>query len=151
MSQGVYPGDPVGHSLILDAVASLAVVFHHLSGATSALLVYLVEDCVVGAGDANGILLDEPHNGVRVKEVAQEVEEVGERIGPHRFQDYIHRYGADSSRWLRLRLRLGRRVFHVSAGGFVVTASVLLADNLVVGIDIRREAVLTATGWTGQA
>ena len=41
------------------------------------MLVYLIKDRVAGAGDADGILLDEPHNGVRVKEVAQEVEEVG--------------------------------------------------------------------------
>ena len=73
----MYPGDSIRHSLVFDAVASLAVVFHHLSGAASALLVYLIKDRVAGAGDADGILLDEPHNGVRVKEVAQEVEEVG--------------------------------------------------------------------------
>lgn len=40
------------------------------------MLVYLIEDRIAGTGDADGVLLDEPHNGVRVKEVAQEVEEV---------------------------------------------------------------------------
>lgn len=33
----------------------------------------------------------------------------------------------------------------------MVAATVLLTDNLFVGVDVRREAVLTTTGWTGQA
>lgn len=111
LKQGVYPGDPIRHSLVLDAVASLAVVFHHLSGSTSALLVNLIEDRIAGAGDTDGILLDKPHNGVRVKEVAQEEEEVGEGIGSHRFQDYFHRYSSDSSRWFRLRFRARNNPF----------------------------------------
>lgn len=56
LEQGVYPGDSIRHSLVFDAVASLAVVFHHLSGAAAALLVYLIEDRIAGRGFSIGLL-----------------------------------------------------------------------------------------------
>lgn len=175
LQQGMHPGDGSRHVGVFDAVASLAVILHHLAGAAAALHINLIEDRVAGAGDADGVLLDEPHYGFHVKDFAQEVEEVAEGVGPNRFQDNIHRDGTDATLGFRLRLwvrnnpflgrfatalvlgpgltpfALRRRVFHVSTGRFVVAASILLADNLVVGIDVRREAVLTATSGAGQA
>ena len=46
---------------------------------------------------------------------------------------------------------LGRRVFHISAGTLVVAAPVLLADYLVIGIDVGGEAVLAPAIGAGQA
>lgn len=42
-------------------------------------------------------------------------------------------------------------VLDVAAGGFVVTASVLLADNLFVSINVGREAMWLSTAGTGEA
>lgn len=83
--------DFVWSGFVLDAVTSLAVVLHRLAGAAAALHIDLIEDRVAGAGDADCIFFDEPHNGAHIKEVAQEVKEIGERVGPNRFHDNIHR------------------------------------------------------------
>ena len=175
LQQGMHPGDGSRYVGVFDAVARLAVILHHLAGEAAALHINLTEDRVAGAGDPDGVLLDETHNGVHIKDFAQEVEEVAEGVGPNRFQDNIHRDGTDATLGFRLRLwarnnpflgrfatalvlgpgltpfALRRRVFHVSTGRFVVAASILLANYLVVVVHIGSEAVWFAAVRAGEA
>ena len=74
--QGMHPGDAAFGVLVLDAVAALGVVFHDLAGPASALDVNLVEDDGFLTRDPDAVFLDEGGNRYRVKEGAEESDEI---------------------------------------------------------------------------
>lgn len=178
--QGVYPGDSAFGVLVLDAVAGLGVVFHHLAGAYAALDVNLVEDDGSVTGDAEAVFIDQAFEDNGVKEGG---EEAGEVAMDGRAQALCHdlgRYGVHLVHlstgvygWTgvdaaleplrgfapvfarRTGLRMVPEVFPgrvvVVAGGFVVASANGLVQEFSFGIDVAGEGVLCAAVWAGVA
>ncbi len=72
----MHPGDTPRHVRIFDAVASLRVVHHDLTGAASALDVYLEEDGGPGLGDADTVVADEALQDNGIQEGTEEGDKV---------------------------------------------------------------------------
>ena len=172
----MHPVDRILGCRIFDAVAGFAVVLHDLAPTDAAFDVNLVEDDIAVSCDAEQVFSNEMEDGVGFKERGEEKQEVGERVGAYS-PDYnvarkcvdrsfaslrmTHRFGLD---WLCLAcdpvavfgvgiapVGLGRRVFDVSAGGFVVASAVLFTGGTVVFVYIRGEAMLASALGTGPA
>lgn len=77
LHQGVNPVDASGFVFVLDAVAGLRIIEHHLASAAAALDVQLEEDDGSGTGGPELVLIDEAFNDERVKDGVQEADELG--------------------------------------------------------------------------
>ena len=77
LHHGVNPVDAAWLALILDSVASLGVVHHHLAGAAPSFGVNLEEDYGTAVSDTEPVVIDEALHYERVEDCVQELHEVG--------------------------------------------------------------------------
>ena len=91
--EGMYPGDSAFGVLVLDAVAGLRVVFHDFASTDAALGVNLVEDDGFLTRDPDAVFLDEGGNRYRVKEGAEEGDEIRVEGGADAPGNNVVRYG----------------------------------------------------------
>ena len=172
--QGMHPGDAAFGVLVLDAVAGLGIVFHDLAGAASALDVNLVEDDGFLTRDPDAVFLDEGGNRYRVKEGAEEGDEIGveggaDAPGNNVVRDGVHFvHSVDGwTGWtlvdgfvqplrslapvfgvgsgLRMVLEVLARGVMVVAAGFMVASAHGLVERIAVVVDVEGEAALPAT------
>ena len=178
--QGVYPGDAAFGVLVLDPVAGLGVVFHHLAGAYAALDVNLVEDDGTVTGDAEAVFIDQAFENDGVEDGGEEAGEVAMDGGAQALCHDLGRYGvhlvhlstgvygwtgvdaALEPLWglapvfaRRTGLRVVPEVFPgrvvVVAGGFVVASANGLVQEFSFGVDVAGEGVLCAAVGAGVA
>ena len=151
-----------GDAGVFDAVAGDGVVLDDLAGADAALEVYLVEDGGAVPGDSQPVAVHEHLDGVGVEDAIEERKEVADRIqadGPSNevFREEVR------GRWnavpffaepggclppvfilrtgLRMLLEVLRGSKVVAAAGLVVASAYGLVNEVVVIVDIGREAV----------
>lgn len=74
---GVNTVDATGFAFVLNAVASLRIIEHHLAGAAPSFCVNLEEDDDPAVSDADAVFIDKALNDDGIKDGFQELDEVG--------------------------------------------------------------------------
>ena len=110
LQAGMHPVHGDTGTVVLDAVACLRIVADDLASADAALRVNLVEDGVLGLGDAEPVELHQALDGLFRKEGLQEGDEVGFRVEADGLLDELDgKHG---------NFLLGRRCWRHLANGF---------------------------------
>ena len=178
--EGMHPGDAAFGVFVLDAVASLRVVFHDLAGADAALNVNLVEDDGTVSGDSDAVFVDEAFQDDGVKEGGEELGEVRWAVGSQGLGHDVFRERVHFVHWVDgwtgwttvdgvvepvgglapvfgvwfgvgVVLEILAGGVVVAAAGFVVTSAYSLVQGLVGGVNVECEAALAAAGGAGVA
>ena len=155
LEKGMHPGDWGPGAVVLYPVAGDGVVFHDLAGPAAALDVNLVEDYVATLRDAQAVFTGSAVYRAGVKDRQKKRQDVARWFSPDRLHNGVHRDGADVGAVLKHRFKstglrlladsaiafpergvVARRILDISAGGFVVAAAVLGADDFVVGVHV---------------